>query len=578
MSLHAQPIAPIPEETVRVAQAAFPRGNVYMRLRDTLGTIYNDQAFAALFPRVGQPAEPPWRLALVSVLQFAEGLSDRQAADAVRSRIDWKYLLGLELTDSGFDSSVLCEFRSRLIAGGAEEQVLETLLELCREQNLLKARGRQRTDSTHVLAAVRAVNRLECVGEAMRAALNELATRNPEWLLNHFGPLLPQWSLRYAPRVEEYRLPTGQAERQELAETIGRDGLLLMETAWAPESSETPEEVHAAPALQVLRRIWVQQYYVQEDQQEDQQEDPQGGDEPTTRPSLKPPAPRWRTEKEGLPPASLSISSPYDTQAHYGKKRSTAWLGYKVHLSQTCDDETPHLITHVETTTAPVDDGEVIPQIHQALQRKNLLPSTHLADAGYVYTSWLVQSPQKYGVDLVGPVRQDRHWQAQQNQGFAAADFQVNWSSHQVTCPQGRVSRGWSAFEDKNHNAFIKIQFSRAQCGHCAVKTACTRSPSRSLSILPQPEYEALRAAREREDTSQYRELYAKRAGIEGAVSQSVRAFGMRKTRYFGLAKTHLQHILTAVAIDLIQLDHWLCQLIPTRTRTAPLKQLLNPA
>jgi transposase len=132
MSLHPQSIGPVPEDTVRVARAAFPRGNPYLRLRDELGTLFSDQDFASLFPTRGQPAEAPWRLLLVSLLQYAENLSDHQAAEAVRSRIDWKYLLGLELTDIGFDSTVLSEFRSRLVAGSAEEKILHTLLVLLR--------------------------------------------------------------------------------------------------------------------------------------------------------------------------------------------------------------------------------------------------------------------------------------------------------------------------------------------------------------------------------------------------------------------------------------------------------------
>jgi transposase len=170
MSLKPQDVNPIPEETSRVARTAFPKGNALMRLRDHLGSIYTDAQFTALFPHDGQPALSPGRLALVSVLQFAEGLSDRQAADAVRSRIEWKYTLALKLDDPGFDASVLSEFRSRLLAGGAEMQLFETLLSLLREQGFLKARGKQRTDSTHVLAAVVTLNRLECVGETLRHA------------------------------------------------------------------------------------------------------------------------------------------------------------------------------------------------------------------------------------------------------------------------------------------------------------------------------------------------------------------------------------------------------------------------
>lgn len=175
MSLRLATAIAVPASTATVARAAFPRGNPYMRLRDILGTVFADQQFTALFPRHGQPAEAPWRLALVTLLQFAENLSDRRAADAARSRIDWKYLLGLELADPGFDASVLSEFRSRLVTSGAETLLLDTLLALCREQKLLVPRGRQRTDSTHVLGAVRSLNRLGCVIETMRAALNALA-------------------------------------------------------------------------------------------------------------------------------------------------------------------------------------------------------------------------------------------------------------------------------------------------------------------------------------------------------------------------------------------------------------------
>ncbi len=210
MSLKPQGVGPIPETTARVAHTAFPKGNAIMRLRDALGPIYTDEQFRALFPHDGQPALSPGLLALVTVLQFAEGLSDRQAAEAVRARIDWKYALALEVDDPGFDASVLCEFRSRLMAGQAEQQLFETLLALLREQHLLKARGKQRTDSTHVRAAIVMLNRLECVGETMRHALNVLATVAPDWLEEWVPTAWFEW---YARRFEEYRLPTKQEDR-----------------------------------------------------------------------------------------------------------------------------------------------------------------------------------------------------------------------------------------------------------------------------------------------------------------------------------------------------------------------------
>src|SRR4030081_2760178 len=131
MSLKTQAIYPVPQETARVARAAYPKGTLYMQMRDVLGSIYTDEDFTDLFPKEGQPALAPWRLALITVMQFVENLSDRQAADAVRGRIDWKYLLSLELTNPGFDASVLSEFRARLVEGGLEQRLLDALLTVC---------------------------------------------------------------------------------------------------------------------------------------------------------------------------------------------------------------------------------------------------------------------------------------------------------------------------------------------------------------------------------------------------------------------------------------------------------------
>ena len=255
MSLHPEPIRPVPEHTVHVARAAFPRGdNTYMRMRDEMGVIWEDEDFASLYSTRGQPALAPWRLALVTVMQFAENLSDRQAANAVRARIDWKYALSLELTDPGFDFSVLSEFRSRLVEGEAEQLLLEKMLSRFKERGWVKARGNQRTDSTHVLAAVRALNRLELVGETLRAALNALAVVDPEWL----GELAPgEWFERYSRPVDEYLFPKGIAARKEYAEAIGRDGTKLLSAVDADDAAGLLKEI---PAVELLRQIWEDQY------------------------------------------------------------------------------------------------------------------------------------------------------------------------------------------------------------------------------------------------------------------------------------------------------------------------------
>lgn len=226
MSLQAQQIPPIPEATVQVARRAFRKGNVYMQMRDVFGTFFSDDQFRDLYPSEGQPAYAPWRLALVSIMQFAENLSDRQAADAVRSRIDWKYALSLELEDSGFDFSVLSEFRQRLLDHEAGEQLLNTLLAHFQQAGLLKGRGSQRTDSTHVMASVRDLNRLELVGRTLQAALDAIAEVAPQWLQAWVSP---DWYTRYGQVLTTFRLPQKAVERDALAVQIGWDGITLFQ-------------------------------------------------------------------------------------------------------------------------------------------------------------------------------------------------------------------------------------------------------------------------------------------------------------------------------------------------------------
>jgi transposase len=287
--MHPQEISPVPEETARVARAANSKGNGYMRMRDELGSIYQDQMFTALFPQRGQPAEAPWRLALVTVMQYMEALSDRQAVEAVRGRIDWKYAREQELTDPGFDFSVLTEFRTRLLTGGAETHLLQALLELCKSRGWLKARGRQRTDSTHVRASIRDLNRLECAGETLRHTLNVLAEVAPDWLLAQIDA---GWFDRYRLRFDEYRFPKAQTERLAFAEMIGTDGHRLLTAVYAPTA---PSWLAELPAVETLRLVWVQQYFIEEGRC------------------------HWRSNEQ-IPPPSLIIASPYDLDARIARQ------------------------------------------------------------------------------------------------------------------------------------------------------------------------------------------------------------------------------------------------------------------
>lgn len=256
MSLRPRRWDEVPAETARVAGVVFPDGCLAMRARDALGSVFTDAEFAVVFSRRGQPAISPALLALVSVLQFAEGLSDRQAAHAVRARIDWKYASGLELADQGFDYSVLSEFRSRLVGGGLEQRVLDAVLEAIARAGLLKSGGRQRSDSTHVLAAVRDLNRLQFVTETLRAALNALAAAAPDWLACLAEP---EWFDRYSARSEDTRFPSRWAARTAHADQVGAAGRAVLSGVAALDA---PEWLRELPAVELLRRTWVQQFRV----------------------------------------------------------------------------------------------------------------------------------------------------------------------------------------------------------------------------------------------------------------------------------------------------------------------------
>jgi transposase len=529
MCLHPNPIGEIPSETARVARAAFPKGTVAMRLRDEFDTLYQDEDFQALYPSRGQPALAPWRLALVTTFQFLEHLSDRQAADAVRARIDWKFALGLELADPGFHFSVLGDFRDRLIAGQAEYLLLDTMLERFKARGLVKARGKQRTDSTHVLGAVRDLHLLELVAETLRATLDDLAAVVPDWVR---AVAQPVWFERYAHRIEDCRLPKSQEKREALALEVGADGFVLLDALDAPTA---PTAARTVPMVQTLRDVW-RIHYARDDGQ-----------------------PRWRAGSE-LPPVGERFQSPYDPEMHYSTKRQLEWSGYKVHVTETCDDDAAHLITHVKTCPAMEQDMTSTAEIHERLAAKGLLPDEHFVDCAYVDAALLAGSSRDHGVALEGPVRGVSSWQARAGHGYDLPHFVIDWEHQQVTCPQGKVSVSWRPARGDDGSPRINARFSRSDCGACPARALCTpaKDARRNVYFHPREEYEALNAARARMLEPAWKERYRVRAGVEGTLSQGVRAFGMRRSRYIGLAKTGLQQVCTAVAMNVSRIVHWL--------------------
>jgi len=546
MSLRPQAIEPVPQLTARIARAAFPKGNLYLQMRDELGALYTDEDFAALYPHRGKPALEPWRLALVTVMQFVENLSDRQAAEAVRARIDWKYALSLALDDPGFDFSLLSEFRQRLVAGDAEHLLLDRLLDLFRDKKLLKARGRQRTDSTHVLAAVRAMNRLELVTETLRAALNAVATVAPDWLRS-VAPA--DWYARYSLRAEQWRLPKGEKARQEFAEAVGGDGFLLLSLL----DTHTPE-LKTLARVQTLRQMWERHFARSE----------VGGVQ-------------LREEKD-MTRAAEAISSPYDTDARYSNKDKLHWTGYKVPLTETCEPELPHLITQVHTTVATTQDVSCTAAIQQALADKGLLPNRHLVDTGYVDADLLVSSREQHQIELFGPPRDSNTWQEREG-GYTPSHFRVDWQKQQVTCPQGKVSRSWQATTTKRYaQPVVMVRFGQRDCLECAHRAQCVRSEggrSRALLLREQAQHEALQQMRTEMTSAQGRQEYQKRAGVEGTLSQGIRRCDLRQARYWGLPKTHLQQIASAAGLNVLRATDYLRAKPTAQTRISRFARLV---
>ena len=530
MSLQPQAIPPVPEETARIARAILPKGNTYIHMRDEFGTFFRDEDFLDLFSEKGQPAESAWCLALVMVMQYAEGLTDRQAAEAVKTRIDWKYALSLEITDPGFDFSVLSEFRSRLLENQAERRLFDVMLSQFRERGWVKERGKQRTDSTHVLAAIRAVNRLECVGEAMRHALNVLAEVAPDWLVDH---MKPEWATLYRSRFSDFRLPKGEKARVALAEEIGTDGRDLLEKVYNSTSHSWLREL---PAIQIVRCIWIQQYHASE----------QGTP--------------WRNDQE-LPPSALLFSSPYDIEARYSKKKQTGWVGYKVHFTEGCDADQPHFLLEVTTTPATTPDGDIMEDLHERLAEKKMLPKQHLVDKGYVDAEILAKSQHIHHIDIVGPALPDTSWASKEAERFDQSQFRIDWEAKSVLCPAGHTSRDWGHIPDRHGKPSLRIRFPLPKCRACPLHAQCTPVAAKVLILRPdQQSFQALQKARKRQETPEFRTRYAKRAGIEGTVAQAVRTCEIRRSRYIGLKKLTLQAFLTATSMNVLRACHWVAE------------------
>ena len=536
-----QPAAwPGPDPQIAAAIAAKYRGKrprpLAVQIRDRLGQWLEDEAFAAAFGTRGKPGWSPSRLALVTVLQRAENLPDRQAADAVRMRLDWQYLLGLPLDDPGFDPTVLVEFRTRVADAG-----------------------------------------LELAGESVRAALEALTAAHPAWVAQRI--CVPGFARRYGTPMTSWRPPASQARRDELAIACARDGYALLEAVY---DSAAPAWLRELPAVDVLRRVLVQNYT----------RTITGGTEVIKRREKEP-------EGDGLPPGHARIASPYDLDARRGVKREELWLGYKLHITETCDDAPPcscpalagarypgdrehdkgcahlvfpNLITHVATTDATVTDNQMTGAIHDDLAEKNLAPGRHYLDSGYLSAALVVRELARHGIALIGPLLADTSAQARAGHGYARADFTADYDTKTVTCPQGKTAASWMPVTQHGRDAIV-AQFAPRDCLPCPVRNLCTTSRRRQLSLPPRDLARAQAAARAAETTIPFQADYARRAGVEGTMHQAA-SHGARRGRYRGLPKTRLDHLYMTCALNLLRLEAFWTGTPLDRQRTSHLARL----
>ncbi|TSA85478.1 hypothetical protein FNU79_09790 [Deinococcus detaillensis] len=357
--------------------------------------------------------------------------------------------------------------------------------------------------------------------------------------------LFSAWFDRYSWRIEEKHLPHAPSARTTYLLQVGQDGFTLLDAIRAYDTDPSLNILWERRAVQILRRVWEHHFERQAE------------------------ACRWKEPGEWLPTGEC-VHSPYDPEAHFSDKRGVKWLGYKVHYTETCDQDGVHLIVDSETCFAEIPDVASTHAIQQKLAKKELCPQEHLVDAGYTDAELLVTSQQQQ-ITLIGPMRVNSSWQAKAGQGYDLPHFSIDWDRQRATCPEGKSSTKWRPGKDAFGNEIIQLQFSRSDCSSCAARSLCTRAKSspRHIVLHPREQHEALLWARQEEQSATWLARYHVRAGIEGTLSQGIRAFGLRRTRYVGLAKTALQHATVAAAINVVRVTAWLADTPRITTRTS---------
>ncbi len=518
MCLKAQSPWQMPEETRRIGQQLLEEKNTYRLIGDGLFAKLNEEEFSDLYPNDGQPGLSPVILAFVTVFQFIEKLPDRQAAESLRMRMDWKYALHLPLEYTGFNFSVLSEFRDRLIAGKAEGRVFEALVAQIREMGLIKEHGKQRTDSIAMLSKVRWMSRLELAVETLRLAVVSLVKVERGWSA---GILPPSWEDKYGERFVMQRYT--EKEWKEYEGNIGNDGQWLLNRLM---DGGAPAGLQELSEIKLLKTVWAQQFR-----------------EETGKMVFK---------EVGKYDGHTQIVTSHDPEARYSRKRNAEWIGDKVQVTDTDDAGYPHIITDIVSTESNLTDHEALADIQARLEQRQCKPGEHYVDAGYMTGSNLANSESKQ-IDLIGPMAPAVSYQDRITNGLTQSQFQVDAQKKSVTCPQGyRTTR---LVRIKNG---LRFMFPKQTCAVCPVRSrCCTGKNGRTIRLSFH--YDLIQKARARQKTETFKQDYAlHRSGVEGSLSALVRGNGLRVSRYIGQKKRNLQSLFTGCAANLQRTSHWL--------------------
>ncbi|MFL5804700.1 MAG: transposase [Roseiflexaceae bacterium] len=518
MCLKPQPPRPMPPELAAWGARHLVDDDPYKLVGDTLYEQYHDEDFADLYHKEGKPGLSPVLLSFVTVFQAFDNLPDRKAAEALEVNLKWKYALHLPLDAGSFDSSVLCEFRQRLLDHSAEARVFDQVLTQMHVMGLVKTRGIQRTDSLALFSRARELGRLELVFETMRVVLRDLLKADADWLRS---VLPPEWATRYRYHCRAER--QSDDERATLTLIIGDDGQWLLSRL---DADDAPDDLKDRYVVSILRTVW-EQHFEQRDG-------------------------TMQFRKPGDYDGKERIQTPYDVEARWSEKHGTGWTGYKLQVTETEDAEMPHLITDIAVTPSIEDDRTALPEIQERQQQRDVLPGERYVDKGYTSGPNLASSA-GYREDLRGPLATPSTPQSRLPDGLTHADFQIDLEAGQVSCPGGHT-----AALQSSGPGHLQAQFKRRWCEECPLRPrCCTGKGGRAIGMGT--DYPLLQQARARQETTAFKDAYKQhRPGVEGCLSVLVRGHGIRVCRYAGKAKNHLRALFVGVAANLARAAAWL--------------------